>query len=105
MENNKLIADFMGIKPTKGYSSDWHYSDSPFISINSDSYEEVENTIAEYVKYHTSWDWLMPVVEKIEDYLSDNVGKVGYFDECLSSNNLDVRYQAVIEFIKQTKTK
>ena len=46
----------------------------------------------------------MPVVKKIEDYLSDNVGKVGYFDECLSSNDLNTRYQAVVEFIKNLKT-
>jgi hypothetical protein len=53
-----------------------------------------------YLPYDKSWDWLMPVVEKIEDYLADNVGKAGYFDECLSSNDLEVRYQAVVEFIK-----
>ena len=46
----------------------------------------------------------MPVVNKIEDYLADNVGKVGYFDECLNSNDLEVRYQAVVEFIKQYNT-
>jgi len=54
-----------------------------------------------YLQYHSSWDWLMPVVNKIEDYLADNVGKVGYFDECLNSNDLEVRYQAVVEFIKE----
>ncbi|MAN61382.1 MAG: hypothetical protein CMI60_05470 [Parvibaculum sp.] len=53
------------------------------------------------LQYHLSWDWLMPVVEKIEEYLSANVGKVGYFDECLSSNDLDIRYNAVVEFINQ----
>ena len=53
------------------------------------------------LQYHTSWDWLMPVVQKIEDYLSDNVGEVGYFDDGLISNDIEVRYQAVVEFIKQ----
>jgi len=43
----------------------------------------------------------MPVVQKIEDYLSDNVGEVGYFDDGLISNDIEVRYQAVVEFIKQ----
>ena len=86
MEDNKLIAEFMGVvfhdDENQYYSSDGIY-------------------IGDTLQYHTPRDWLKPVVEKIEDYLYDNVGKVGYFDECLSSNNLDVRYKAVVEFIKQ----
>lgn len=62
---------------------------------------EWTHSIRSLSKFQTSWDWLMPVVEKIENYLSENIGKVGYFDECLSSNDLDVRYQAVVEFINQ----
>jgi len=77
MNDNKLIAEFMDLRSTG-------------MSIYKES---------EY-KYHTSWDWLMPVVNKIEDYLSDNVGKVGYFDDGLISNDIEVRYQAVVEFIK-----
>ena len=65
IENNKLIMEFMEIKPKKGFSNKWHYADTPFISINDDSYEKVEETIAEYVKYNSSWDWLMPVYKKI----------------------------------------
>jgi hypothetical protein len=46
LEGNKLIADFM----------DWiHHED-----VQYDIYE-MNN-----LKYHSSWDWLMPVVEKIE---------------------------------------
>ena len=84
MENNKLIAEFMGIKSTNGLV---------FQDANTKEFHAI--------KYHTSWDWLMPVVQKIEDYLSDNVGKVGYFDDGLISNDIEVRYQAVVEFIKQ----
>ena len=78
MKDNKLIAEFMGV---------------------GEHYEAQSSNM--FNQYHTEWNWLMRVVEKIEDYLYDNVGKVGYFDECLSSNNLDVRYKAVVEFIKQ----
>jgi len=52
-------------------------------------------------KYHKSWDWLMPVCQKIDKYLEDNIGEVGYFDDCLQSNDINVRYQAVVEFINQ----
>lgn len=53
---NKLIAEFMGIK-TKVYS------DTPTIT-----YFNFNGTMltADKMKYSTSWDWLMPVVEKIE---------------------------------------
>ena len=77
-ENNKMIAEFMG---------DYNF-------------EHTEGGLP-IGDFSNSWDWLMPVVEKIENYLSENIGKVGYFDECLNSNDLDVRYQAVVEFINQ----
>ena len=88
MKSNKLIAEFIGyeVNHNKCYSPKYN-----------------DGTIAP-MQFHKSWDWLMPVVKKIEDYLSDNVGKVGYFDECLSSNDLNTRYQAVVEFIKNLKT-
>ena len=50
MESNKLIAEFMG--------AEWHkdfFKDVCIISPSNISY-----------KFDTSWDWLMPVVEKIE---------------------------------------
>ena len=89
MKENKLIAEFMGMQHT---DIGWYD--------NEESLKLKDNTF-DKLNFHTSWDWLMPVVEKIEDYLSDNIGVVGYFDECLSSNDLDTRYQAVVEFIKQ----
>ena len=90
MTNNKLIAEFMGLQFSKG-----EYYRPLFNSGDWISEDELH--------YHTSWDWLMPVVEKIENYLSDNAGKyfVGYFDDGLISNDIEVRYQAVVEFIKE----
>ena len=87
MENNKLIAEFMGLQFSKGEYYRPLYNSGDWVSENE-------------LRYHDSWDWLMPVVEKIEDYLSDNVGKVGYFDDGLTINDIEVRYQAVVEFIK-----
>jgi hypothetical protein len=92
-ENNKMIAEFMGYENVG--------------TLNNPMYDYYDNYFQDgsYVPhelcYHKSWDWLMPVVNKIEEYLSANVGKVGYFDECLSSNDLDIRYNAVVEFINQ----
>src|SRR6185437_13454507 len=66
IEGNKLIAEFMGIKDNpnkKGYyyhplKKDW-------------------GTIKGF-KYHSSWDWLMPVVEKIRN-IDWNVGQRGEY--------------------------
>lgn len=72
IEGNKLIAEFMGGKWETIWSGGveakafnfpgWHITDWPH-SIHEDTFE-----------YHTSWDWLMPVVEKIKD-LTGNLGK------------------------------
>ena len=47
IEGNKLIAEFMGTK------------------VKPDGY-----FIKDYL-YHSSWDWLMPVLRKIKDYLNN----------------------------------
>jgi hypothetical protein len=88
MKSNKLIAKFMGVKSyeASGYTN--------YVYSEDNHRPEVD------LAYHEDWKrWLKPVVEKIDDYLFENVGKVGYFDECLSSNELDVTYQAVVDFI------
>tara|TARA_R110000851_G_scaffold44178_4_gene108786 strand:+ start:8066 stop:8449 length:384 start_codon:yes stop_codon:yes gene_type:complete len=54
MESNKLIAEFMGIESYKSKKY------TMFV------YEENNHRTDVDLHYHTSWDWLMPVVEKIE---------------------------------------
>ena len=44
MDNNTLIAEFMGVKPPL------------------------------YMEYHMSWDWLMPVVHEIDKICRENLG-------------------------------
>lgn len=56
LEGNKLIAEFMGIE-TKVYS------DTPTITFwNFRNHMKKESEM----KYHSSWDWIMPVLAKIE---------------------------------------
>lgn len=57
IEANKLIAEFMGGKPYR-------------VMVKSigmmDAYQWGENSYTiDELQYHSSWDWLMPVVEKI----------------------------------------
>ena len=57
-------------------------------------------------QYHTSWDWLMPVVIKCKesvDYCDDD-NALEYHkieDEMLSQLSIEDTYQAVVEFIKE----
>ena len=92
MKNNKLIAEFMGIESDNAKMRG-HLYECP--------------VTAEYVstlEYQTSWDWLMPVVEKIDnlfgedDIVDDMINKV---HNAVLQFNRDITYNAVVEFINQ----
>tara|TARA_R100001510_G_C7625618_1_gene185562 strand:+ start:686 stop:1084 length:399 start_codon:yes stop_codon:yes gene_type:complete len=123
-ENNKLIAEFMGMEEQdmsfripKEILKGIHENDCP----NSNDVDCWDIPLKD-LKYHTSWDWLMPVVEKIEDL--EFKGRKIYFS--LSTNSISVMlkptpndhipktivknksgtkheatYKAVVEFINQ----
>ena len=76
LENNKLIAKFMGWNENKFYCMDTH-RDNPLNWFNKNEKTghcfnkcSCKNNSTIF-HYHWSWDWLMPVVEKIES--------LGYF--------------------------
>lgn len=62
-QGNKLIASFMGLRTDSfpnGLSDSWYVDvENPTSIYHNNSPKES--------KFHSSWDWLMPVVEKIED--------------------------------------
>jgi hypothetical protein len=87
MKNNKLIAEFMDIEFNKGTFYDMGYdvfSDGNLYRIHE-------------LKYHESWDWLMPVVEKIYSLDAD----IDFF----GSINFEATYKEVLEFIKEYNDK
>ena len=60
-----MIAEFMGLELEQTLDGEFVYA------IKFQNHEklndiQVEFFLAKELKYHTSWDWLMPVVEKIE---------------------------------------
>jgi len=72
-EGNKLIADFMGVKETVAYYDNYgqqtpcYYTDNNLY--RSPTFGSPNKSLKNFLgasKYHESWDWLMPVVEKIE---------------------------------------
>jgi hypothetical protein len=80
MTDNKLIAEFMGVD-----------------YVDIDTYLENNKEL----QYHTSWDWIMPVVEKImwDNDIEDN--QCTNIEEALCDAKIDRVYDAVVEFIKQ----
>ncbi|MGN6417779.1 MAG: hypothetical protein ACTHMC_09825 [Pseudobacter sp.] len=64
-ESNKLIAEFMGIDSQKHPQLGEIYI-SPVDGVSQ----------CFYLMYDTSWSWLMPVIEKIEEYANVTI-KVG----------------------------
>jgi hypothetical protein len=101
IEGNKLIAIFMAAKYNERLDLVYLEGKPSMYSINE-------------LKYHTSWDWLMPVVEKIEgigDYhvsigmFSCYVSEGVFIDEWVhiesdSDSKIKAVWLAVIEFIK-----
>jgi hypothetical protein len=109
LQGNKMIAEFMGLwEAEEGYLYNTQFEKGFRMSD---------------LQYHSSWDWLMPVVGKIEDLghiiiigtLSDPLLTVIYLEgfeqelEGSGSSKIEAVYKACLAFIEwynsQTKTK
>lgn len=114
LENNKLIAEFIGwtnVLDCK-YSEFISHKDWVMAQYYSTDKHKKRTTHIKLFKYHESWDWLMPVIGKIEDlgypttiskWAEEQVnccsidGVVDFNSK--SDNKLKVTYGAIIEFI------
>ena len=107
MENNRIIAEFMGVIPRLESPDVYTYADTPYFSIREDNPEKVMEGIVGYVKYHKSWDWLIPVIKKIREIINTELS----IDEFDLNRNLAQRlnpydysiesiHKGVVEFIK-----
>lgn len=89
MNKNKLIAEFMELPTEVSKAGLLNYYHREY---NSGTwYEEHE------LSYNVSWDWLMPVIEKIEQVNEGVPHQLLYFS---LFSSIDEAYQAVIEFIE-----
>lgn len=111
LEGNKLICAFMGMREHSIYKELY------FNILNVHKYDTVN---LKDTKFHSSWDWLMPVVEKIENtkakesfYFDVDILSTGVIissvanhvvqitqEEIQSTSKIEAVYNAVIEFIK-----
>jgi|TARA_R110000824_G_scaffold101440_3_gene241053 hypothetical protein len=96
MKDNKLIAEFMGHK--LGLDGDGMGEPQCRIFEKGLGTKRIEDT------YSESWDWLMPVVEKImwDNDIEDN--ECTNIEEALCDAKIDRVYEAVVEFLKNNKT-
>ena len=92
MNDNKLIAEFMewDIKSPTSMPRNLHLSNL-----------ELDNGEVWAYKFHTSWDWLMPVLDKIKEIrcLPDDHDES--FSWVCKSSDIEAEYNAVVEFIKE----
>lgn len=78
MKDNELIAEFMGVVETEGFYDSYgtqmpHYY-TAFGNYRTRSYTGKGESLGEFfseARYHESWDWLMPVVQKIDSMMPE----------------------------------
>lgn len=124
-QNNKLIAEFMGMKNVNWFVEDvmleFFKKVPKNIELSIHNYTSFAKayTVSE-LKYHKSWDLLMPVVEKIEEtklngrkiaevkidwcicsIKMDSMGKKheSFNGACMGECKIDAVYYAVVCFI------
>ena len=111
-ENNKLIAEFMGGIPssvpnlinlpqTIGESRILCVKGSEGLPSGTYAVKRIND-----LKYHFSWDWLMPVVEQCligEAEVSEEISKTTITNiyEGICSQDISATYKSVVKFINQ----
>lgn len=90
-EKNKLIAEFMGIESYQ------------FRNYNMFIFDEDNHRTEIDLHYHTSWDWLMPVVSEIKTI--GNIGDRFYegldrLDTSIMEVDIELAYKNVVDIIE-----
>ena len=104
-QKNRLIAEFMGYK--FDIENKCEIIEDFDIVENIQTYETdggiriveggyvITRFLAEQMRYHTSWDWLMPVVDKCyQEHMSKHIA------EAVMTCDIGKAYKVVVEFIE-----
>jgi len=91
IENNKLIAEFLGFQLT---NLGWFDNEEHLINVEKD------NTFDD-LKFHSDWNWLMEVIETILNICAKNDDLEKYNEIADNIPYIQPTYNACIEFIKK----
>ncbi len=86
MEDNKLIAQFMDMQLT---DIGW-YDNKGVLGLNDNTFDKL--------KFHQSWDWLMPVIEEIDHIQFEPVESI---EKALFTRSIRDTHKAVVEYIEE----
>lgn len=103
VKNNKKIALFMGGKTSETSRLDLDPHDMWVPMFGICRWDTVELGKGKIFKYHKSWEWLMPVLAKINS-LNNDSQKISLLQiniqEAVSWVNLDEAYTAIVDYIE-----
>jgi hypothetical protein len=110
-KTNKLIAEFMGF-PTHTDAVDdrtiaYYVGESIMHTDNTENDNDYDVFHPDDMQFHTSWDWIIPVVDKIKILVMEDDSDKLYNSEewdnithTLVQIEIKSVYKAVVEFIK-----
>ena len=104
IEGNKLIAEFMGAKYGKDVSFFMHGKDLWLPIHGVCTYTAIDVGSGKILQYHSSWDWLIPVIDKCTDLKEYSEYKelayLGYGGIQINTKFITSTWESVVEFIK-----
>ena len=107
MENNKLIAEFMGANPFRESETEYSYEMWGLLECLEEGDHEKHFYLPNEMRFNESWDWLMPVVQKC--YETEVVVQPAVEGGCsglitfplIGLPYMESTYNAVVKFIKE----
>lgn len=106
LENNKLIAEFMTTYEDDDQDCNFGHIHSPFYGGAGAMWSKHSKAkLIPQLKYHSSWDWLVPVLEKIGNILNEDRyicrnTSIWFNDKNSAHLDFEEEYLTVICFIK-----
>lgn len=102
-EKNRMIAEFMGIEEEQTENGEFVYA------VKFQNPEKLNDIQTEFyygseLRYHTSWDWLMPVCKKINSILFSEFAEIVWQEWNMINNpvkySIENVHKQVVQFIE-----
>lgn len=103
MSDNEMIAQFMGANTPIESEDVQSYEMYGVLECIEDGVSEKHFFLPEEMRFHTSWDWLMLVVQECKCVKEADYVLIDAIDFSLCNNDLLGVYEAVVKFIKAQK--